>query len=527
VPTDEEFYAARDHAVEQLLPLPGVTAVGIGGRERGGEPLDEIVLRVYVEIKKPVEEIPSDQLIPDAIDGVPTDVAEMGHGRLLQAPEKPGKPDIPLEQLDKKERHPLRGGTRIQSDLFGASSGTLGCFLEDQADPSKVYALTNWHVLQGTNEDPTKGRTKAGHPTGDAGCCGCCSDLIGTVMGGGMDSARDAGVTRLDSGTEWLAEIFEIGPVRGSHAITPTEAGATPRYQVRKRGIRSGLTGGFVESIGTTVRIENGAQVQNATVVKPNPDPSLPANTQLHFVQGGDSGSALVNQAGEVVGLIFAEAKTPAAELGKGWALPIGRPAIAADPAIPGVLTSLQSQDQLTLKVATATTAGDVRTVPGAAMVSVPPELVPALTGTTEPLKVPAAKPWLPGIAPPSDLDLADLRADLGRSSAGRSLATLWLRHQHELLRLINTNRRVAAGWHRGGGSALFQMLVRMMRQPTLALPGAVHGVPMAACLDRLHDVFASFGSATLRADLTSARAALPDPAGLTYPQIIAALGTD
>lgn len=235
MPTDEEFYAARDHAVEQLLPLPGVTGVGIGGRERDGEPLDEIVLRVYVEIKKPPEEIPPDQLIPDEINGIPTDVAEMGRGRLLQAPEKPGKPEIPLEQLEKKNRRPLRGGTRIQSDLFGASSGTLGCFLEDPADPSKVYALTNWHVLQGTNEDPAKGRTKAGHPTGDSGCSGCCSDLIGTVMGGGMDSARDAGVTRLDSGTEWLAEIFEVGPVRGSHSITPAEAGATPRYQVRKR----------------------------------------------------------------------------------------------------------------------------------------------------------------------------------------------------------------------------------------------------------------------------------------------------
>jgi hypothetical protein len=531
VATDEEVYAARDRAVERLLPLPGVTAVGVGGRERGGEPLDELVVRVYVEVKKPPEEVPPDQLIPAEIDGVPTDVAEMGYGRLLQAPEEPGKQDIPLKNLDENKRRPLTGGSRIQSDLFGTSSGTLGLFLVDDTDPTKVYAVTNWHVLQGANEDPTKGRTKAGQPTGSDGCSGCCSDLIGTVAGGGMDSARDVGVVRLDAGTQWLAEIFWIGPVRGSHPITPQEAGATPRPQVRKRGIRSGLTGGFVECVGATVTLDGGAQVHNVILVKPNPDPRLPAGTQLHFVQGGDSGSALVNQAGEVVGLVFAEATKPAAERGKGWALPIGRLATATDPAIPGVLTSLQSQDQLKLKVATATTAGDVRTVPGAAMVPVPPELVPGLTGgdepAREPMMVPAARSWLPGIAPPSDGDLAHLRADLDRSRAGRLLATVWEHHGRELLRLVDTDRRVAAGWHRNGGSALLQMLIRMVRQPALALPGTVHGVPLATCLDRLRDVFAPFGSASLRADLERARAALPDVAGLTYPQIIEAFGTD
>jgi hypothetical protein len=49
----------------------------------------------------------------------------------------------------------------------------------------------------------------------------------------------------------------------------------------------------------------------------------------------------------------------------------------------------------------------------------------------------------------------------------------------------------------------------------------------LAACLDRIHEVFAPFGSAALRADLDRARAALPDLSGLTYPQIIDAFGTD
>jgi len=33
----------------QKKELPGVTAVGLGGRERAGEPTGEIVLKVFVE----------------------------------------------------------------------------------------------------------------------------------------------------------------------------------------------------------------------------------------------------------------------------------------------------------------------------------------------------------------------------------------------------------------------------------------------------------------------------------------------
>jgi hypothetical protein len=52
-----------------------------------------------------------------------------------------------------------------------------------------------------------------------------------------------------------------------------------------------------------------------------------------------------------------------------------------------------------------------------------------------------------------------------------------------------------------------------------------VNGLPLARCLDRLHEVFCRYGSAPLRRDLTRARALLPDMSGRTYPQIVAALG--
>ena len=102
----------------------------------------------------------------------------------------------------------------------------------------------------------------------------------------------------------------------------------------------------------------------------------------------------------------------------------------------------------------------------------------------------------------------------------------MWLQHQSELLSLINTNRRVATAWHRTGAAALFQVLARMTVQPELALPAAVNGQPLRACLGRMHVVIDRFASPGLSRDLVRLAALLPDLGGLTYPQVIDALGT-
>ncbi|MEV4442703.1 hypothetical protein AB0K09_27550 [Streptomyces sp. NPDC049577] len=501
--SDEEIRAARDRAVELLMSLPGVTAVGIGGRERGGEPTGEIVLRVYVERKKPRQDVPPEELIPAEIDGVPTDVAEMGRGELVQLNPPAGRPTLTLKQSDDKRYRPLRGGGRMRVDMPGSGLGTLGCLLEHKTDPTKKYALTAWHVLEGELLEPTVGSTRAGQPSEAGSITKCCSNLIGVVAGGGLDTERDEGVVELDPGMEWLPEIIDIGPVRGVHVLRDEEV-RNHTYQVRKRGMLSRLTGGTVDSIGTTVTLQGGAVKHNAIVVKPNPNPLLPATTPLWFVQGGDSGAALVNNHNEVVGLIFARA---AASMG--WALPID-----------GVLGRLEFTNRLPLKVATPPPVpAPVGTVPGAARVAVPPELVHGADYLQD--AAPATTAWLPGVAPPTPGTLGRLQADLDRSEAGRLLIGLWLEHQRELTGLLEKDRRTAAAWHRAGGPALMQTLVRMMDQPAMTLPGTVHDVPLPMLFERLHDLFAGRASAALREQLARVKDALPDLSGLTYPQII------
>jgi hypothetical protein len=41
VPSDEKLFAIKDRAVEQLFRIPGVTAVGLGGRVCDGRPTGE------------------------------------------------------------------------------------------------------------------------------------------------------------------------------------------------------------------------------------------------------------------------------------------------------------------------------------------------------------------------------------------------------------------------------------------------------------------------------------------------------
>jgi hypothetical protein len=466
------------------------------------------VLKVYVQQKRPAAEVDPAELVPAAFEGIPTDIGELPpHGTSsLTAPK--GKELLPAGAGDTERYRPLVGGCQFAADIAIAGPGTLGCMLTTPGDPSKVYALTNWHVFTANGQaTPVVGTTKVGQPAAEDSVTKCCSSMIGKIAGGGRDTTRDAGLALLDPGTQWSADILEIGAIAGAHPITVAEA-QSGTYAVRKRGRTSGLTGGVVDSITGTW--DAGGQIfNNVILVRPNPDPSLPASTDIHFAQSGDSGAAYVNDANEVVGIHVSHA--------------VGTHGLVTSAGIPitAVIGGFAAVEHLTVQVATAAHPGIVQTVPGAAMVALPPELAPSPAAT--PVRVPVVTGT--SVEAPAEAALARLQHDLDRSRPGRALLTLWLRHQSELLTLLNTNRRVATAWHRSGASAVFQRLVRMLSDPDLELPSTLNGEPVHACLDRVCESIARAASPTLRRDLDSARRALPELGGMTYDGIHAALG--
>src|SRR5882724_8043691 len=68
--TEERLVELKELAAAQFLRIPGVTAVGLGGRERDGKPTGEVVLKVFVERKRPAAELTPGQLLPPEFEGV-------------------------------------------------------------------------------------------------------------------------------------------------------------------------------------------------------------------------------------------------------------------------------------------------------------------------------------------------------------------------------------------------------------------------------------------------------------------------
>ena len=135
--------------------------------------------------------------------------------------------------------------------------GTLGCIAIDNQTGAKVL-LSNYHVLYAVNEDNVH------HPT--YSCCKShkiakrlrhadpgAPDRLGTV---------DAAIARLDGDVKADPIIVDIGPVKGTAAIslqeiladTSNESSEPRGYRVRKRGVTTLLTEGIVTALNATFR---------------------------------------------------------------------------------------------------------------------------------------------------------------------------------------------------------------------------------------------------------------------------------
>jgi hypothetical protein len=323
-----------------------------------------------------------------------------------------------------------------------------------------------------------KSDLRVGQPTNSFGstCSACCNDRIGRVIASRRDI--DTALIRLDGGATYLAEIKEYGPVTGTHAITDAEAHTAGTYQVKKRGAMTGARDGTIRLLsmdGYTTTTENNAAVfsrfyQGAMLISPVTTP---------FSDNGDSGSAVLNTANEVVGLLFGGGS------GFGRATPIGAIAAAFD-----------------LIVETATAANQVRTAP-------------AWTDTLH-----------FAVMPPVPEQLRAIERDVTAVPAGARFADLVRRHFAEAQRLISTNRRVAAVWHRNGGPRLLQRVLDLVSRPGATVPAEIGGRPLADGLARIASVLERYASPAFAADLRRNGALLAALAGLTYPQAIAVLRT-
>jgi hypothetical protein len=81
----DRIRAIKRAAAARLHAIPGVHLVGVGYKVVGGKKTDELAIAVFVDKKKKPEELAENESVPTEIEGVRTDVLQMGRARLLNA----------------------------------------------------------------------------------------------------------------------------------------------------------------------------------------------------------------------------------------------------------------------------------------------------------------------------------------------------------------------------------------------------------------------------------------------------------
>jgi hypothetical protein len=122
----------RKHA-DELLSKPGVYAVGLGEKVSKGKRTGKKALICSIKQKKPLAQLTNEELIPQDVDGIPTDIVEIG--------------DRPRAFVEYRERQrPVVPG--ISSGHWQITAGTIGAVVEVSGD---IMLLSNNHVFANEN----------------------------------------------------------------------------------------------------------------------------------------------------------------------------------------------------------------------------------------------------------------------------------------------------------------------------------------------------------------------------------------
>jgi hypothetical protein len=302
----------KNHRI-QLLARTNVVAVGVGYKITSGSKTSALSIVCSVTKKVASSQLSSKDLVPATLDGMPTDVIETGVIRALQSP---------------TEKHrPAPGGVSIgHRDI---TAGTLGCLVKKDG---RSVILSNNHVLANSNAaeigDPILqpgpydgGRYPEDHiadleqfipiniiglpsecpiATGTADFLNSIARLFGSnVQLQAIDRQQtenlvDAAIARPLNPEDVKDEILQIGTIQGA-------AEGILGMAIKKSGRTTGLTSGEIQQVDVTVNVQYGeGKIAQFT-------DQLMAGAMS---QGGDSGSAVLDESNHLVGLLFAGSDT-------------------------------------------------------------------------------------------------------------------------------------------------------------------------------------------------------------------------
>lgn len=276
---------AQQRHENRLLGFDNVVGVASSYKVSGGRPTDTPALAVLVETKQPMGAVSEASRVPDRLDGVVTDVVQVGTvvPLVFNAKVRPALPGFSL------------GHHNITAGTFGCLVRDLRCRCHDEGHGEGDYLiLSNNHVLANTN---------AGRP-GD--------EILqpGPFDGGLFPSDAVARLDRFEPIVFGAAgyNLVDAAVARPTHSRNVT---AAIIGQVIPTGVSQALVGQGVIKAGRTTQVTTGTvTATNATIAVNYGAPG--AAVFRHQIlttamsAGGDSGSLLMNRDLAAVGLLFA-----------------------------------------------------------------------------------------------------------------------------------------------------------------------------------------------------------------------------
>ena len=257
-----------------LLQKANVVGVGIGEKIKSGLPLGRLCLKVYVEKKLPKNRLSKQNLIPQTLSPIETDVEEVGKIRALGFTTR---------------YRPALGGVSIGH--YQITAGTLGCLVKDKTT-GETFILSNNHVLANSNKAKKSDVIlQPGHYDGGRKP----KDTIGylerwiEIKFGKEANSVDVALAKPKDNNLVQPEIIQIGAPKG---VTKPQLGMI----IQKSGRTTGYTAGKIKDISATVKVNYDDKV------------ALFRNQILttNISQGGDSGSLVLDMKAKAVGLLFA-----------------------------------------------------------------------------------------------------------------------------------------------------------------------------------------------------------------------------
>jgi hypothetical protein len=259
---------------------PNVVGIGLGKKKTRGMATQDVAVKFYVKEKLHPLFVKDGEVIPDEIEGVPTDIEQSGEFSIWR----------PIPPIYHRKVRPAMGGLSVGH--YAITAGTLGCLVKRGQD---TCILSNNHVLanenRGVEGDPIlqPGRFDGGKEDKDV-----IARLDSFVkVEAEATNTVDAALALPFDARDVTPEILNIGRIRGTRAADLDE-------KVMKSGRTTRVTNGVVQDISATLRVGYATGSYLFT------DQMIIQGDKGSFSAGGDSGALIVDYQGSAVGLLFA-----------------------------------------------------------------------------------------------------------------------------------------------------------------------------------------------------------------------------